>query len=54
MALGDIEEHVPGVHYGIRTGDRVAMIDQHHEPGMERIENGARGESSTSTRPERC
>ena len=42
--LGDIEVQVPGVHYGIRAGDRVAMIDQHHQPGTERIENGARGE----------
>jgi conjugative relaxase-like TrwC/TraI family protein len=42
--LGDIEAEIPGVHYGIRAGDRVAMIDQHHEPGAERIENGARGE----------
>jgi hypothetical protein len=32
------------VHYGIRAGDRVAMIDQHHQPGTERVENGARGE----------
>ena len=35
---------VPGVHYGIRQGDRVALIDQHREPGVERIENGSRGE----------
>ena len=42
--LGDIEVQVPGVHYGIRAGDRVAMIDQHHQPGAERVENGARGE----------
>jgi conjugative relaxase-like TrwC/TraI family protein len=42
--LGDIEVQVPGVHYGIRAGDRVAMIDQHHERGAERVENGARGE----------
>jgi conjugative relaxase-like TrwC/TraI family protein len=42
--LGDIEAQVPGVHYGIRAGDRVAMIDQHRQPGTERIENGARGE----------
>jgi ATP-dependent exoDNAse (exonuclease V) alpha subunit len=42
--LGDIEAKVPGVHYGIRAGDRIAMIDQHHQPGTERIENGARGE----------
>ncbi len=42
--LGELEVQVPGVHYGIRQGDRVAMIDQHHEPGSERIENGSRGE----------
>jgi ATP-dependent exoDNAse (exonuclease V) alpha subunit len=42
--LGDIEAEIPGVHYGIRAGDRVAMIDQHHQPGAERVENGARGE----------
>jgi len=42
--LGDIEVQVPGVHYGIRAGDRVAMIDQHHQLGAERVENGARGE----------
>jgi hypothetical protein len=42
--LGDLEVPVPGVHYGIRQGDRVALIDQHHERGVERIENGSRGE----------
>jgi conjugative relaxase-like TrwC/TraI family protein len=42
--LGDIEAEIPGVHYGIRAGDRVAMIDQHHQPGAERVENGARGQ----------
>ncbi|MGP0101197.1 MAG: MobF family relaxase [Solirubrobacteraceae bacterium] len=42
--LGDIEAEIPGVHYGIRAGDRVAMIDQHRQPGVERVENGARGE----------
>jgi conjugative relaxase-like TrwC/TraI family protein len=42
--LGDIEVHVPGVHYGVRAGDRVAMIDQHRQPGAQRVENGARGE----------
>ena len=42
--LGNIEADIPGVHYGIRAGDRVAMIDQHHSPGAERVENGARGE----------
>ncbi len=42
--LGELEVEVPGVHYGIRAGDRVAMIDQHHRPGTKRIENGARGD----------
>lgn len=42
--LGGLEVDVPGMHYGIRAGDRVAMIDQHHEPGQERIENGSLGE----------
>jgi len=42
--LGELEVQVPGVHYGIRQGDRVAMIEQHREPGQERIENGSRGE----------
>jgi hypothetical protein len=41
--LTGLEVELPGVHYGIRQGDRVALIDQHHEPGHERIENGARG-----------
>lgn len=42
--LGELEVQVPDVYYGVRAGDRIAMIDQHHEPGVERIENGARGE----------
>jgi hypothetical protein len=42
--LGDLEVEVPGIHYGIRQGDRVVMIEQHHEPGVERIENGSQGE----------
>jgi ATP-dependent exoDNAse (exonuclease V) alpha subunit len=41
--LGDVEVPVPGVHYGVRQGDRVTLIDQHHQPGEERIENGSRG-----------
>ncbi|MHB1467811.1 MAG: MobF family relaxase [Solirubrobacteraceae bacterium] len=40
--LGEIE--IPGVHYGIREGDRIALIEQHHEPGVERFENGERGQ----------
>jgi conjugative relaxase-like TrwC/TraI family protein len=42
--LGDLEVRVPGVHYGVRQGDRVMLIDQHHQAGEERIENGSRGE----------
>jgi hypothetical protein len=42
--LGDVEVPVPGVHYGLRGGDRVALIEQHREPGLPRIENGERGE----------
>jgi ATP-dependent exoDNAse (exonuclease V) alpha subunit len=42
--LGELEVQVPGVHYGIRQGDRIAMIEQHHEPGAERIENGSQGQ----------
>lgn len=42
--LGDVEVPVPGVHYGLREGDRVALIEQHREAGLSRIENGERGE----------
>jgi ATP-dependent exoDNAse (exonuclease V) alpha subunit len=42
--LGDVEVQVPGVHYGLRAGDRVALIAQHRQQGMTRIENGERGE----------
>jgi conjugative relaxase-like TrwC/TraI family protein len=42
--LGELEVEIPGVHYGIRAGDRVALVDQHRQPGKERIENGSRGE----------
>jgi conjugative relaxase-like TrwC/TraI family protein len=41
--LGELEVDVPGMHYGIRAGDRIAMIDQHHQPGQQRIENGSLG-----------
>jgi len=30
--------------YGVRGGDRIAMIEQHHQPGSPRIENGETGE----------
>jgi hypothetical protein len=42
--LGDVEVPVPGVHYGVREGDRVALIEQYREAGLRRIENGERGE----------
>jgi conjugative relaxase-like TrwC/TraI family protein len=41
--LGGVEVQLPGVHYGVRSGDRVALIDQHRERGQERVENGSRG-----------
>ncbi len=42
--LGDLELPVPGVHYSLREGDRVAMIAQHNQPGAERVENGSQGQ----------
>ena len=42
--LGEIEVALLGVHYGLRAGDRVAMIDQHYAPGEQRVENGSQGE----------
>jgi len=42
--LGDLEAEIPGVHYGIRKGDRIALIERHHERGKQRIENGSRGQ----------
>jgi conjugative relaxase-like TrwC/TraI family protein len=42
--LGAEEVAVPGVHYGLRQGDRVALIEQHRHAGLSRIENGERGE----------
>jgi hypothetical protein len=41
---------VPGVHYGVRQGDRITLINQHHQPGEERIENGSRGKVLDVTR----
>ena len=48
--LGDLEIPVPGVHYSIRQGDRVTLIEQHHQPGTQRIENGSRGQILDVTR----
>jgi len=42
--LGEREVALPGVHYGLRAGDRIAMIDQHYAPGEQRVENGSQGE----------
>ena len=41
--LGEHEIPIPGVHYSIRQGDRITLIDQHHQQGVERIENGSQG-----------
>ncbi len=41
--LGELEVDVQGMHYGLRAGDRIAMIDQHRVPGQPRIENGSLG-----------
>lgn len=42
--LGEEEVAIPGVHYGLREGDRVALVAQHRAPGVQRIENGEHGE----------
>jgi ATP-dependent exoDNAse (exonuclease V) alpha subunit len=42
--LGHAETQIPGVHYGIRQGDRVALVKPHHTPGQPRVENGSHGE----------
>jgi conjugative relaxase-like TrwC/TraI family protein len=42
--LGEIEAEIPGTLYGVREGDRVALIEQHRQAGLPRIENGERGE----------
>ncbi len=42
--LGADEVQLPDVAYGVREGDRVAFIAQHHPEGERRVENGTRGE----------
>ncbi len=42
--LGEIEIQIPAVHYGLRAGDRISLVDQHRQPGRQRVENGERGE----------
>ena len=41
--LGEREVNLPGVHYGIRAGDRVATVSQYFVPGERRVENGSLG-----------
>ncbi|MCW3033359.1 MAG: TrwC relaxase [Solirubrobacterales bacterium] len=41
--LGAEELPIPGTHYGVRAGDRIATIEQHHPPEEPRVENGSRG-----------
>ncbi|MGA2165452.1 MAG: MobF family relaxase [Solirubrobacteraceae bacterium] len=45
--LGEQEVQLPDVTYGVREGDRVAFIAQHHPDGERRVENGTRGEVLT-------
>ncbi len=42
--LGPDELPLSSVHYGLRPGDRVAFIAQHHPRGQPRVENGTRGQ----------
>jgi ATP-dependent exoDNAse (exonuclease V) alpha subunit len=42
--LGPDELLLSSVHYGLRHGDRVAVIAQHRPRGQPRVENGTRGQ----------
>jgi conjugative relaxase-like TrwC/TraI family protein len=42
--LGQEEVELPDVAYGLRQGDCVAFVSQHHPEGERRVENGTRGE----------
>jgi conjugative relaxase-like TrwC/TraI family protein len=42
--LGQAEAQIPGVHYSIRVGDRVALIEPHYASGKPRVENGSHGQ----------
>ncbi len=44
--LGHHEIPLPGVHYGLREGDLIALTTQHRPPGQPRVENGTRGQVS--------
>jgi ATP-dependent exoDNAse (exonuclease V) alpha subunit len=41
--LGDTEAPVPGMHYGLRQGDRIVLVKPLRQPGVERVENGSDG-----------
>ena len=45
--LGEDEVELSEVPYGLREGDRVAFISQHHPENERRVENGTRGEILT-------
>lgn len=45
--LGDQQLELQSVPYGLREGDRVAFIAQHHPAGERRVENGSRGTITT-------
>jgi conjugative relaxase-like TrwC/TraI family protein len=42
--LSEQQIELPDVPYGLREGDEVAFVSQHHPEGERRVENGARGE----------
>jgi ATP-dependent exoDNAse (exonuclease V) alpha subunit len=42
--LGHRKIELDSVHYGLREGDHVAFVAQHHPPHKARVENGSRGE----------
>jgi len=45
--LGHHEIPLPGVHYDLREGDRIAFTAQHRPHGLPRVENGTRGQVSS-------
>lgn len=47
--LGERQLELPATHYTLRRGDRVILTAQHHQHGLERIENGSRGEIAEIT-----
>ena len=47
--LGEREIELSSVPYGLREGDRVAFIEQHHLHGERRVENGSCGQVTRIT-----